>query len=271
MGDISRTVHSIGESPERIVGINAWGAGGWGGGRRLELVGLTDGGLGYEMQRLKPGTGHIVIGYGGQGEVWLKGEWVKCGVGQAYVSPAGRPMGFRTVGRRRWQFAWAYLPEVELAESELLQVDPRPIVNAIEGLYLEATGLARVELLDRWADLAQLYIREITRATEGGVDPLWALWTAVDARLSENWTLSRLSREARLRPEALRRLALKSTGRSPMRQVVHLRMRRAEALLRSTNDKLFTIAQQVGYRNTFAFSTAFRRWKGKAPKSCRGN
>jgi AraC-like DNA-binding protein len=46
-------------------------------------------------------------------------------------------------------------------------------------------------------------------------------------------------------------------------------MRRAEAMLRSTPNKLFTIARAVGYDNVFAFSTAFRRWKGLPPNACR--
>lgn len=250
--------------------MNSWPFAGAG---RMSLVGLTEGGRGYEMGRQRPPTGHVVVGYGGWGEVWVGEAWRRCGEGEAYVSPAGKPMGFRTVGKTRWRFAWAYLPAAEGVADEapfVAKVDPRPIVNAIEGLYLEAAGLGRVDMLDRWAELAYGYLQEITNGS-AEEDPLRKLWTTVDGRLGDSWTLGRLTREAKLRPEALRRLALKTTGRSPMKQVAHLRMRRAEALLRSTEDKLFSIAQQVGYRNVFAFSTAFRRWKGKAPNECRGD
>lgn len=229
------------------------------------------------MQRPRPPTGHLLISHGGAGQVWVDGQWRRCRAGEAYLAPPLAPMGFRTVARRRWQFAWVYLraPSDEPSpvigtQASITNVDPRPIVNAIEGLYLEATALARVDRLGLWADLVNEYAREIARASEA-IDPLWRLWADVDARLNEHWSLERLAAHATMRPEALRRLTLRTTGRSPMRQVTHLRMRRAEALLRSTGDKLFGIARQVGYQNTFAFSTAFNRWKGASPKACRAS
>lgn len=107
-------------------------------------------------------------------------------------------------------------------------------------------------------------------ATGGhAVDRLWNLWAEVDARLAEEWTLERLADIAALCPEALRCLSLGTLVRSPMRQVTHMPIRRAETLLRSTTDKLYRIAQQVGCQNPFAFSAAFSRWKQKSPSQCR--
>ncbi|MDB5326534.1 MAG: AraC family transcriptional regulator, partial [Phycisphaerales bacterium] len=266
MAELIREIHRIGaDSPERLVpgnvcpGLKAWG---------LEISGLTDAGVGYEMVRPSPPHGHIVVCTGGRGEVWVDGDWQKCGPGQAYVTPPLSPMGFRTVPKYRWQFGWAFLlatpgepSPVSVDSATLIRVDPRQFINVIEGLYLEASGPARAEHLELWAQIVSEYVRAIARST-GRPDPLWRLWADVDNALSEAWTLERLADRAGLRPEALRRTCLKHFGRSPMRQVTHLRMRRAEALLRSTSGKLFTIARQVGYHNSFAFSTAFRRWKG---------
>lgn len=265
-------VHEVGDSPERIVAAAAWSGLA---SRRLSFLGLTDGGPGYHMQRPRPDAGHVVISFGGGGQVWCGGRWQSCSAGQAYLTPASVPMGFRTVGRRRWQFAWAYLPSfpdlpepVSVLEPALTNIDPRPIVNAIEGLYLEVNGAARIARVELWADLVNRYIRELAAGGDES-DPLWRLWAEVDARLGETWTLPRLAELAGHQPEALRRIALRTVGRSPMKQVTHLRMRRAEALLRATSDKLYNIARQVGYQNVFAFSTAFRRWNQQSPKSVR--
>lgn len=273
MHPIIRVIHSIGQSSERIVGENHWpGLAA----RHLGMVGLTAGGAGYDMQRPRPDSGHILVCHGGNGQIWINGEWRPCGTGQAYIAPPLKPMGFRTQGRHPWQFAWAFLPVIPgdpppVASFHPVQaaVDPRPIVNAIEGLYLELTAQARPDRLELWGDLIAAYVREL--ATGGAeVDPLWPLWAEVDARLAEPWNLERLADIARMGTETLRRVSLRTMGRSPIQQVTYLRMRRAEALLRSTGSKLSHIAQQVGYGNTFAFSTAFRRWKGQPPKQCRG-
>ncbi|MGC4030954.1 MAG: helix-turn-helix transcriptional regulator [Tepidisphaeraceae bacterium] len=272
MPEITRWIHTIGDSPERIVGDNAWpkAAVSW-----LGPVGLTDGGPGYDMQRPNAPFGHLLASYDGCGEVWIDGVWQRCEAGSAYVSPRTATCGFRTVGRRRWRFAWAYLQTnteadtlIRTPKPAVYSIDPRPLVSAIEGLYLESTGRANVGRVSLWAELVGHYVREIAGGGDS-IDPLWRLWADVDARLAEPWTLTRLAKVADLRPEALRRLARRTIGRSPMRQVTHLRMRRAETLLRSTNQKLFSIARQVGYENAFAFSTAFNRWKGQSPKVCR--
>jgi transcriptional regulator GlxA family with amidase domain len=53
--------------------------------------------------------------------------------------------------------------------------------------------------------------------------------------------------------------------------VAALRMRRASTLLRSTPEKVETIAQQVGYGSVCAFSTALKRWSGQGPALFRRN
>ena len=46
-------------------------------------------------------------------------------------------------------------------------------------------------------------------------------------------------------------------------------MRRAVSLLTSTEEKVETIANAVGYENPFTFSNAFKRWTGKRPSDFR--
>ena len=270
MPAIDRESHQIGQAQERIVGQNTWP------GllsKNLTCVGLTDAGAGYDMQRPNPPTGHILVCHGGQGEVWIDGRWVQCVSGQAYVTPPLKPMAFRTLGKHRWQFAWAYMraakwPDDRVQAPILLELDTRPFVNALEGLYVESTRLRRIDRLDLWGELLSSYAKEIVTVDQSA-DPLWELWSDVDSRLSEPWTLDLLAESGGMSAEKLRTLSLLTMGCSPMRHVTHLRMRRAEALLTSTGAKVLSIAQQVGYQNGFAFSTAFRRWKGKSPRDCR--
>jgi AraC-like DNA-binding protein len=56
------------------------------------------------------------------------------------------------------------------------------------------------------------------------------------------------------------------TGQSPGSYVTGVRMQRAEDALTRTNATLAEIAATVGYRNEYAFATAFRRQHGLGPR-----
>jgi AraC-like DNA-binding protein len=223
------------------------------------------------MSRPSPPHGHLLACSGGSGQVLVDGQWQTCAAGQAYLSPAHAPMAFQTVGKHRWQFAWAYFeaPESPLTGSAayVVPVDPRQFTAAIEGLYREMSA-GPSELTEHWAHLVVAHAKRMIAPTDKP-DPLWPLWARVDAHLAEPWTLQQLADDAAMAPEALRRLCHRTIGRSPMRQVLELRMRRAQTLLESTPAKIYNVARQVGYQNVFAFSAAFKRWGGKSPSDCR--
>jgi len=82
--------------------------------------------------------------------------------------------------------------------------------------------------------------------------------------------LERLARLAHMSTEHLRRLCRRQLGRSPMHQVIFLRMRRAAELLATTDEKVETIAAAVGYQNPFAFSNTFKKWTGWRPSEFPG-
>ncbi len=82
------------------------------------------------------------------------------------------------------------------------------------------------------------------------------------AQLDYEWTLSELARVAHVSGEHLRRLCTQQLGRTPMRQVTYLRMRRAAELLSTTDEKIESITHAVGYQNPFVFSNTFKKWIG---------
>ena len=100
-------------------------------------------------------------------------------------------------------------------------------------------------------------------------DRLASLWEQVAARLGEDWTLERLTAICHTSNEHLRRLCRREMGRTPMHQVIYLRMQHAAKLLVETDEKIETIANSVGYRNAFVFSTTFKKWVGWPPSEYR--
>ena len=100
-------------------------------------------------------------------------------------------------------------------------------------------------------------------------DRLSSLWAQVSGRLDEDWTLDRLSETCHMSGEHLRRLCRREIGRSPMHHVIYLRMQLAAKLLADTDLKVEVIANRVGYKNSFVFSTTFKTWVGWRPSEYR--
>jgi AraC-like DNA-binding protein len=277
MGDITkdlRQTHIIGDdTPERIVAASAC--------RplqqtRIVLTGLTDAGRDYFMVRVNPYFEELTVCIGGEGQVLIDGEWRPCTAGQAYLKPPLATHAFRTVGRTRWQFCWIIYGESKPGERpviggkgpRLINVDPRGLWSAIEGLYREQNGPAQRNLLESYVAIIQAHAARIVDPNHER-DPLWRLWAAVTDDLSASWSLDRLADHACVSTEHLRRLCRQHLNRTPVQHVTLLRMARAAALLESTPLKVDAVARAVGFGNPFAFSTAFHRTMGVPPRNWR--
>ena len=91
----------------------------------------------------------------------------------------------------------------------------------------------------------------------------------LEAEPGRAWTLAELGREACLSPFHLHRLFRAALGVTPMAFLRELRIRRAEALLRTTWTPVSQVAAEVGFESFSAFSRCFRRARGMAPSDCR--
>ena len=71
-------------------------------------------------------------------------------------------------------------------------------------------------------------------------------------------------------PDGLTRAEIvKALGRSPIKHLTYLRMRKAAEILSTTDHKIETIALALGYENPFAFSNTFLKWIGVRPSEHR--
>jgi AraC-like DNA-binding protein len=150
----------------------------------------------------------------------------------------------------------------------MARFDPSPLHSAVLGLIHESSGPCQPTLVQHWTDLIHAYVLRFARPTDQP-DQLRLLWERVSSHLDDEWTLSRLAREAGYSNEHLRRLCRRQLGRSPMHQVIYLRMRRAAELLATTEQTIESISRQIGYHNPFVFSNAFTKWIGWRPSEYR--
>jgi AraC-like DNA-binding protein len=225
--------------------------------------------------RTKQTSTYFLACIGGRGKVLIDGRWRICREGYACLLPAHTLNAFEAVRGSRWDFCWVCYqrpsgqrPIADVTSPVMARFDPLPLRSAILGLMYECNGPGQPTLIQEWTDLVHAYVLRFAQPTEQP-DQLRLLWERVATNLADNWTLARLSREAGYSNEHLRRLCRRQLGRSPMHQVVYLRMRRAAELLASSGQTIESISHEVGYGNPFVFSNAFTRWIGWRPSEYR--
>jgi len=208
----------------------------------------------------------------GEGEALVDGTWTRCAAGSAYVTPHGVPHAYRALAHQSWRVVWVtYLPPdgghlpLPVKHPALLCGDFGALAATTSLLYSEMMGPVDVSAMHNLGALVDAYARRAI-APRGRLSEVW---DAVRSDLAAAWTIDALSGLTNISGEHLRRISAEETGVSPMRYVTHLRMREAAALLSSGSYKLAQVAERVGYDNTFAFSTAFRRHFGMPPSAYR--
>lgn len=239
----------------------------------LQAVGFTDAAVGFEFVRTRPTIAQLLVCHGGHGQALVNGSMTMCSTGMAYLTPANVPHAYRATSMGRWQVLWMIYDDTQPSRIAspvpvLTTCDPRPLHLAVQGLYQESIGARDLNVIDHWLELAQHYASNLL-APLRSAERLWKVWARVDGDLRHPWTIAELTRIAGISGEHLRRLCLQDTARSPMEHVAWLRMRRAAAMLATTTDRVADVAVAVGYDSPFAFSHAFKRYKGSSPAAYR--
>ncbi len=238
-------------------------------------VGLADASAPYEMVRLDLSGTYLLSCSAGRGQILLDGRWQNCRAGWACLAPPHALLAFRAGKGARWEFTWVRYqqppdqkPVISSSSPALARFDPRPIRSAVQGLYDEMQSQTAPMAVPHWVELIHTYVLRFARPWQTD-DRLGHLWEHVATRLGEPWSLDLLARRCHLSTEHLRRLCRRELGRSPMHHVIFLRMQHAAKLLAKSNDKVETIANEVGYANPFVFSTTFKKWVGWRPSEYR--
>ncbi|WP_203842504.1 AraC family transcriptional regulator [Winogradskya humida] len=148
---------------------------------------------------------------------------------------------------------------------------------AIELLAAEAArdSEGQQALLDRLLDVNLVYALRSWWQHAGNPAPGWfralsrpavrRVLESLHAHPEQDWSLVTMAQLAGMSRAAFAAEFTRVIGQSPGRYLTELRMRRAEDALLRTDATLAQIAGSVGYRNEFAFATAFRRHRSVSP------
>lgn len=232
--------------------------------------------LPFEVKRSDASGTFVLVVLKGEGETLIDGVWRTVVENEICLLPAFVSTAIRAKSDGVWHFVWVRYEEARenlpilSSNSPVIQKgNGAPLRHAIAGLAAEVqSGHDDPATLHHWIELIHGFVARSARPFQGD-DRLWRVWREVENDLSRDWKLKDLGKIGHLSQEHLRRLTQQQLGRSPIQQITHLRMRKAVSLLSTTEDKIETIAREVGYESPFTFSNAFKRWTGKRPSEYR--
>ena len=91
----------------------------------------------------------------------------------------------------------------------------------------------------------------------------------LDKKFSQHHELSELAREVDMAPGSLCRAFRRYTGLSISQYLVRRRIQEALLRLRTTDEKILSIALQCGFNDLSYFNRTFKRLLGRTPRECR--
>lgn len=168
-----------------------------------------------------------------------------------YPAPLWEPM------RRNGPFVRPY------NNLDLLYVLTRKVIHRCMGKSMEG----RLDCLENSAMISSLLKRELQNYTTIDSDEhrLEKLISDIRQKPREDWSIERMSTQLNISASSLNRLCHKAYKRSPKALVIMCRMERAAELLNNDSATIANIAQQIGYRNSPAFSSVFLKHMGMRP------
>jgi AraC-like DNA-binding protein len=229
----------------------------------------------YRIVRMHQGGLYFLACLSGEGRVLVDGRWQKCSAGMAVALPAFMVNAFEAVKGKDWRCCWVRYeqqpeqkPILNSSSPQMAPFHGQSLWNAIEGLISESALESKPAAMFHWVELIHSYVERFAQPWQQD-DRLWRLWEMVAADVGRDWTLDELAHRAHVSAEHLRRLCRRALGRTPMHHVTWLRMRKACELLSTTNLKVETVSNTVGYQNPFVFSNTFKKWIGWRPSEHR--
>ena len=253
---------------------------------KIVHVGMAEEQFPSRVVRTRQTTTYFLACIRGKGRVLIDGNWRICQEGYACLLPAHTLNAYETVAGSPWDYCWVCYqqpperrPIGGATAPVMARYNAEPLRHAVLGLTEECGGAAQPALIQQWTDLVEAYVQRFIKPSDQP-DQLRLLWERVAANPADEWSLTRLAQESGYSNTHLHRLCQSQLGRSPMRQVIYLRMRRAAELLASTGQTIEAAARSVGYQNPFVFSNTFTKWigwrpsayrqrkRGKAPTAC---
>jgi AraC-like DNA-binding protein len=229
----------------------------------------------FEIVRNDQSGTFLLVCIDGEGVILADGEWKIIKKGQACLLPPFVMNALKCLPGKSWHFAWVRYRENRESRPIVSSIspvtgscDPLTIKAVLEGLHAECLGENSLSAVHHWSELVQHYVMRFAQPHRSD-DRLWRVWQRVEADLTRQWTVDELAEIACVSNEHFRRLCKKELGRTPVQQLVHIRLHHARNLIIGSDEKIATISNKVGFDSVFTFSNTFHKWIGSRPTDFR--
>lgn len=238
----------------------------------IELAGCSNLSGTYQVARVTPPNHTIFYTLSGEGCVSTPQDKLALPKHSLVLLPADQSFEVR-ITAEHWDIIWLNLtnsprwqhlrtPSAQLKSN----VDLASVHHAMELLYLESDGHRREGVIPIIQHHLRSVVSQEANVQQARID---VLFSEVEKQLQFDWTVDIMAKRAHYSAPHLHRLCLEKYGRSPIQQVIHLRMIRAKNLLENTQWPVAHIAHYVGYTSVFTFSKRFKKSVGVSPTDYR--
>ena len=239
----------------------------------LTLAGCSNLSGRYCVARSSPLEHTLFYTLSGQGKLVTEHNQYTLTANTLIVLPAKQ--GFEVkIDAAHWDVIWLNLANtnrwkhLNLVEALVLYDQKlQPLHFAMELLYSESNATLREGVMPILSHYLNTTLQSEPQI--GGHNRLTSLFLEVEERLQFDWTIDAMCEQVHYSAPHLHRLCQAQFGKSPMQQLIYLRIKRAKNLLLNTRWPVAHIAAYVGYPNIFNFSKRFKKSVGVSPTDFR--
>jgi AraC-like DNA-binding protein len=240
----------------------------------------------YIMARPYPPFHILLLPYSGELQLTLPGRIANIRAGEPWLMPAQSLYRYEIL-RGHVGMIWFHLDTTDVVPVALQANEPvklpwpEQIISRMR-FYFDtlreeehSPDNASRELRRKIYELIAIELQQHFTANReeqltGPMTRIRRLWELVDQNPGQGWDVPAMAVRAGLSPSRFHALCYEYFGLTPHEKLSRIRMNRAIAMLRLTDQKIEAIAQECGYSTQFAFSKAFKKTMGTSPKNYRG-
>jgi AraC-like DNA-binding protein len=229
----------------------------------------------YCVARTTPLEHTLFYTLSGQGKLTTEHNQYLLNENTLAVLPAKQSFEVKIEGDH-WDIIWLNLANTKrwqhlnLSQALILTEQKlTPLHFAMELLYSEP----KAELREGILPILSHYLNATLHTDSQDVthSRVVSLFEEVNKRLQFDWTIEAMCDYVHYSSPHLHRLCQAQFNKSPVQQLIHLRVERAKNLLTNTSWSISHIASYVGYPNIFNFSKRFKKTVGVSPSEFRRN
>jgi len=240
----------------------------------IELAGVSALSGHYQVGRTKPTSHTLFYTLAGQGRVHTPTGSYELDHGCLVILPAHQPFLIEIVSTQ-WSIVWFNLQDNDKwralcqAREPVIRISQvQQIYHALSMVYHEEEASLRIKALA----LVERYLIASLKGDRPLSDDshrIEQLFNRIENQLHFSWNIANMCEQVHYSAPHFHRLCLAHFGRSPLQQVIYLRIERAKYLIVHTNWSIAQIANHVGYQELFNFSKRFKKSVGQSPKTYR--